>query len=145
MSQVRDLIAQLPDWVSVTSDRWPAEASRINSEARAVGRQLAAFDLGAIRSGIGEFAPPGTLSVEDAGRLLLLNRLVFEVPEWADSSIGFSGGFVGPGAKGDQIQIGWPCAGGEEVVHPFRGYMGDEYQALAEFDRFAERFPRRGG
>jgi hypothetical protein len=142
MSQVRDLIAQLPDWVSVTPDQWPKEAPRINVEVRQVGRQMAAFDLGSIRSGIQEFAPPGSLNVEDAGRLLLLNRIVFEVPEWADS-VGFFGGFVGPQTKGGQAQIGWPFDQSGEIVHPFRGYMGDEFQALSEFDRFAQQYPRR--
>lgn len=142
MSQVRDLIVQLPDWVSVTPDRWPTEVLRINTEVRQIGHQLAGFDLDAIRSGIKEFAPPGSLSVEDAGRLLLLNRIVFEVPEWADS-VGFFGGFVGPETKGSQAQIGWPFDRRGEVVHPFRGYMGDEYQALSEFDHFAQQYPRR--
>ena len=142
MSPVRDLIARLPDWVSVTPDEWPTEAPRVDREARKVGRALAAFDLDAIRSGIREFAPPGCLSIEDAGRLLLLDRLVFEVPGWSDAPVGFFGGFVGPETRGSAAQIGWPFVGGT-IAHPFGGYSGDEHQALSEFDRFRGLFPRR--
>lgn len=148
--QVAEILEEMPDWVSVSHADWKRQKDRINVAAAVAMRQLGAFDLDTIREGIrlyiGTARGNGGLPVEAAGRLMLLNRLLFDVPEWGDASVGFYGGFRGPKVGGGIIQIGWPLVsypGGVQIGHPFGGYMGDEYQALAEFDRFRESFSVR--
>lgn len=149
--QVAAILDEMPDWVSVSHADWKRQRDRINAAAAASIRQLGAFDLDTIREGIRLYVASARgsvgLSVESAGRLMLLNRLLFDVPEWGDASVGFYGGFRGPKVGGGIIQIGWPLVtrpgGGVLIGHPFGGYMGDEYQALAEFDRFRECFSAR--
>jgi hypothetical protein len=148
---IASVIAEMPDWTSIEKSEWSKCRIPTSRGAATVARHLAAFDLDAVRSGVGRYAEDARqgsgLTVEAAGRLLILNRLVFVVPEWSDGSVGFFGGFAGPEGAGGRLQIGWPVVtlpdGSVEIAAPFRGYFGDDFQALPEFDLFRERFPRR--
>lgn len=90
--------------------------------------------------------------IDEWSKIYILNRVAFEVPnKYSKKARGnhgiFFGGWGGVPTSRNFANIRWPVDyrpdGKAEIVGSFGGYMGDSYLAVAEFDFFAEQFPRR--
>jgi hypothetical protein len=81
-------------------------------------------------------------------KVFLLNRLIFNVPvssKRKESPV--FGGWVGVPSDDETINLLWPFEtntdGKLELISGFRGYAGEPFEALGEFDSFNKRFGRR--
>jgi hypothetical protein len=90
----------------------------------------------------------GGPSVAAMSRLFLANRYLFAVPaELPLGSMPFFGGWLGVPMNEETVNPLWPFAtsksGKLSLTGQFQGYTGDDYLAVAEFDRFRTQFGRR--
>lgn len=100
-----------------------------------------------IRKGITLFYHPDA-SVEDMGRLLILNKFLFKLPEWLpEHSCPRFGGWLNIPERDGQINILWPFSrdknGNMMLTHRFSGYLGEAYMALEAFDYYLNKYGRR--
>ena len=85
-------------------------------------------------------------SISEASGLYVLLRILFDLPTRhpLDATKVF-GGWLHPSIGRDPFDLSWPVAldGEKAVVQPFTGYRGKGYDAIGEYDWFAERFAIR--
>jgi hypothetical protein len=111
-------------------------------------RRLARAGLGDLREAVAqydEFAADRE-GLAAMSRLFVLNRYVFRLPDRLPlGELPFFGGWDGVLADEETLAPLWPWTlrdGQKRLTGTFRGYAGDRYLALAEFDYFTERFER---
>ncbi len=139
------LLAGVPPW---TDGRYDARKTASLVASAAAARELVNFRL---RAEIRTFAAAHGDSVREMSRVFLLLRVVFELPRWIprhDAQV-FGGwnhpSHFRPGQA--SFRVGWPVVTSDDgritVPGAYRSYRGRPYDAAAEFDYFAARFPRR--
>ena len=86
-------------------------------------------------------------SVGLMGTLYVLNRLLFDVPEWVPGGQPRFAAFTGIPQRDGEVGELWPWApagnGGLQLRGHFRGYVGEGYQALREAEAFQRRYGPR--
>jgi hypothetical protein len=110
--------------------------------------QIANYDLAMIRLAMEKYVAlkrsQKAFNVAAMSRLYVLNRYLFNVPDKARFEKGTLGGWMGVPADSEWINPLWPFtvdeAGTLTLTGQFRGYLGDDYLALQEFDDFNRRY-----
>lgn len=110
--------------------------------------QIASNDLPVIRSAMEKYvslkSSKKAFDVAAMSRLYVLNRYVFDVPEKASFERSTFGGWMGVPHDSQWINLLWPFTVDEKgkltLIGQFSGYLGEEYQALKEFDYFNEKY-----
>ena len=103
----------------------------------------------AIEEFIAECRRANNYSVDEMSKLWVLNRYIFDVPAKSKlQDARFFGGFLGVPHDEKDVNLLWPLGttlnGKLALVGVYRGgYMGDDFQAVDEFDYFDKRFGRR--
>ena len=81
------------------------------------------------------------------GTLYVLNRLLFDVPEWVPAGQPRFAAFTGIPQRDGELGELWPWApAGKDALRlrgHFRGYVGEAYQALREAEAFQRRYGQR--
>jgi hypothetical protein len=114
--------------------------------------QLISVETSVLRASLSEFiknkSKNQTLGAVE-GMLFILNRYVFDVPvEMERKAIKIIPGFLGIPQHDGRVNMMWPLSIGTDnriaFGYQFGGsYLGEAYDALAEFDRFEAQFGRR--
>ena len=141
-----NLLRTTPAWAELDALDAP-HVARIEMAAR----QLAALDDVSLRQVAARYIEDerrqhGELGVPAASRLYVLIRFVFDSPTRAPSGMARFGSFHGIPTGEGWVDEQWPWSeldGRLTLSSLFKGYFGDEYLALDEFDAFRERFGRR--
>jgi hypothetical protein len=142
-----ELDASLPDW---TESQEPDGAVDYDRYAAAAG-ELAAQDPTARRDVLERYSKQFCLprfEIARASGLYVVLRLLFRLPTAfpLDEAQVF-GGWLHPSMGKDPFDLSWPVAVDEPrrrfTVDRFRSYRGKGYDAIGEYDYFAERFPLR--
>ena len=113
--------------------------------------KISASELSIIRAAMGKFISDkrsaNNYNVASMSKLFVLNRYLFDAPSKAPFNRSTFGGWVGVPSTDREINWLWPLsidsAGNLKLTGTFRGYMGDDYLALEEFDYFNKTFRRR--
>ena len=112
---------------------------------------IAGRDVATVLAGIGRtVAQEGDsagLDVGLMGTLYVLNRLLFDVPEWVPGGQPRFAAFTGIPQRDGEVNELWPWApAGKGAIHlrgHFRGYVGEAYQALREAEAFQRSYGQR--
>lgn len=143
-STVRKTVQDIPllDYISPPPDR---------VDIQELADALQPWSTGELRAAIAEllteWKAQENYSVDAMNKLLILNRLVFDVSDQVpnDEAQIFGGWFRVPRTATDTNLL-WPLAVANSrlvLVGPCGAYNGDDFLALEEFDSFAARYPRR--
>lgn len=143
--RVARLLFSMPPWLNLGFNT-KAEVKLLEGL-----RRVSAFHTDVIRGGIEFFIDQSkrkkSYSLDEQSKLYLLNRYLFRLPRlMLRGQLPFFGGWVIP-YESKRFNPSWPFVpqpGGRLVLKgAFRGYMGDEFLALAEFDYFRKYYPRQ--
>ncbi len=124
-----------------------------NVDVQLLADALERYSTSALRAAIAEllreWKAQENYSVDAMNKLLILNRLVFQVSDKVpnDEARLFGGWFRIPQTATDTNLL-WPLAVANSrlvLVGPCGAYNGADFLALEEFDFFAARYPRRTG
>jgi len=142
------LIEQMPDWMSISKLGGPDSVRMISTL-----EQIDKEDTALLRMAVQRYWEREVLakigSLEAQGRLFILNRFIFNVPQVIDGgTVRAYGGWDGIPINPDRttVDLAWPLATGNghvALVGMYQGYCGDLYLAPDEFDDFNSRFGRR--
>lgn len=113
--------------------------------------KIASYNPALIRQGMEKYVLITKLQnaydVSAMSRLYVLNRYIFNVPEKAKFERAAFGGWLGVPYNSQKVNDLWPLTfdknGKLSLTEQFRGYSGDDYQALQEFDYFNEKYGLR--
>jgi hypothetical protein len=139
-------IAASPAWSDLAPDD---EAGR--REILASLDSLARYDLATLRAAVSRYVEErharNAYDVAAMSRLYVLDRYLFAVPPRRPLGERRFAAFAGIPHDETTVDEWWPLsrsdAGHWTLTGRFRGYTGEDYQALEEFDYFNERFGRR--
>jgi len=85
-----------------------------------------------------------TYNVQEMFKLHVLNRILFDVPDWAQSNeVGAFGGWIGIPKRNGEVNLSWPVQeidGEFEFISSNVGYLGEMYMAVEEFDYFRKKY-----
>lgn len=142
IAQVSSKLKEMPPWANVPPDK-PIDHNKIIE----ILREIDKYPSVAIRQGITVYYT-SMASVEEMGWLLLLNKFLFNLPEWIPVHLHRRfGGWLGVPEKQGQLNLLWPFSptGGGDLLLTgrFTGYMGDAYLALEAFDYYLKTYGRR--
>jgi hypothetical protein len=150
MEKIRKTIAAIPAWADLQGIGETQQAALDQCF-----QEVAKYDTQMIRETVldlvAELEAQRTYSNGEKSRLLILNRLVFKVPETGPRD-GRYRGWDGAPASTTGVQLLWPLEEKEGklklLAPPGPARAGfpthtQRYEAAAEFDYFAEHFPRR--
>ncbi|NQY05591.1 MAG: hypothetical protein HRT68_05130 [Flavobacteriaceae bacterium] len=77
-------------------------------------------------------------------KLHVLNRYIFNVPECIDVNTPRYGSFIGIPIENQDVNALWPLrtndAGDLELYDDFKGYIGESFMAIEEFDYFLKEY-----
>jgi hypothetical protein len=141
------MIEECPPWPSIQNDDLATKRKLLSCLER-----ISMYDLTTIRKAMIAYADKQSqikpYNVYSMGRLFVLNRYLFKVPDQDTTARKEFGGFLGPTISSKGINWLWPFSidstGKLELTGQAYGYMGDVYLAIDEFDYFNERFgPRK--
>jgi len=135
-------LQEMPVWTNIP----PEETIDLDKILRIL-HEIDEYHSDVIRKAITVFYKSDA-SVDDMGRLLILNKFLFDLPEWIPiNSYRSFGGWLGIPEDGDRINLLWPFSQNEDgslaLTKRFLGYMGEAYLALEAFDYYLKRYGRR--
>ena|ERR1041384_3360545 len=146
--KVVELIESSPEWSEIPADD-EASRSKIIEKMRGVAK----YDLDTIRSAIEQYLSKkeqseGGNDVASMSRLYVLNRYLFDVPDKVPMGERRFGSFFGIPHDSQSVNEMWPLSvddkGKLALTGSFKGYFGEEYLPLQEFDYFKEKYgPRK--
>ncbi len=152
---VRQLLLQklrtAPAWTQIAQDDDTPDDLKMRNNLLQLCAEIAQYRVLDIRLLLAEFIqastgiPPG-IDLDQMSKLFVLNRYLFNAPSKISLRKGRSfGGWRVPydDRTGD---MRWPFTrvrGKLELTGNFRGYLGERYDALGEFDYFMEKFGLR--
>jgi hypothetical protein len=146
--KVRDVVALLdamPAWATGDPIK-PETCTAIKSKCEAIRVR---FSHSIIRDAIVHVLQAADFKTETqtASKVFVLNRFLFEVPNDADAAtIRYFGGWAGVPIKNGRVDMLWPwCQGtnGLELENSFKGYFGEGYDGVGEFDYFKTHYDAR--
>jgi hypothetical protein len=134
----------LPDWFSSQEEGSPPDYL----PAVRAARKLALLRPEERRAEIERAAAElrrDSFDVSRASGVYIVLRLLFDLPEAAPlDAAEVHGGWIHPTIGQHPFDLSWPIHVDDErrtfTVDRFRGYVGRPYDALAEYDYFAENF-----
>jgi len=142
-TEILAILESSPAWEEVTAED-SSQAERVSSRLR----KISLYDTASIRAAISSYIQNHkklkTYSPSIYGRIYLLNRFVFAVPDRKpkDDDLYFASAMW----RNSESYL-WPFsldqAGVISLVGQYPGFLGEGYGALEEFDYFNERFGRR--
>jgi len=135
-------LQEMPVWTNISTE----EMINLNKTLDILS-EIDRYPLDVIRKAISIFYK-STASLEDMGRLLLVNKFLFDLPEWIPiNSYRRFGGWLGVPEEQCRINLLWPFSRGEDgslvLTKRFTGYMGEAYLALEAFDYYLKSYGRR--
>jgi hypothetical protein len=141
-----ELIESMPAWSDVPADDLFSRRKIID-----VLKELAMYDLDILRKAIRRYISrrkrEDSYDVSTMSRLYLLNRYIFNVPNKVPLGLRRFAAFFGMPYDSQWINELWPLSTDEKgemvLTGEFRGYFGEVYLALEEFDHFRERYGLR--
>jgi hypothetical protein len=137
-----------PSWLAVAGDD-----QKLRAKITRRYLEIARSDNETIREGLQQLqlsdnSLVGYMRLKADAKVFALLRVLFDIPRGFLSSEGNYGSWGSPVSKG-RVNLLWPYEKdpqGHLVLMGVAGhYYGVPYNALAEFDEFAARFPRRKG
>lgn len=142
VQEVISKIQEMPVWTNI-----PPDKSVDSDKIMEVLHEIDQYGSEVIREAITAYYN-STGSLEDMGRLLLLNKFLFNLPEWVSSnSYRPFGGWFGVPEEHDRVNLLWPFTltenGSLVLARRFEGYMGEAYLAIEAFDYYLKTFGRR--
>lgn len=141
-------LERMPPWSRITATNSdPDSRVKILSELEVVNRQ----DTQDLRQAVNLYWTREVISkpsdeLEAASRLFVLNRYVFNVPEWIPQGSKGYGVWKGVPVQDGNINLMWPLSlreGHIDLLGNYAGYWGPPYLGLDEFDDFTSRYGRR--
>jgi hypothetical protein len=140
-----------PENVSLLLDRCP-EWTQLNGDDRGAKQkillclaQISTNDIRDIRIGVTKFLHTQRGQAE-SGKIFLLNRYLFNVPELGEPDDSIVTPWHSPTRSG-RLDLLWPFSlmpkGDLELTGNFKGYTGESYRPLDEFDYFLKTYGRR--
>jgi hypothetical protein len=138
---IAQLLRHCPDWTKL-NDEPSQKVKLVNSLA-----EFQQSETTIIRAGLTEYLSDKELhNVSGLSRVFLLNRFIFDVPQFASLEEPSFGSWRNP-VKGNEVEIRWPFSKGTNgelrLSGRFEGYTGESPGVLDEFDYFAKRYGRR--
>jgi len=139
-----EMLDAAPDWTRM--QRGATESKR---ELLSVLEEIARQGVDNARAVVEEYArraseAPGKMDVDELGNVFILNRVLFRVPARVRAEKArFFGGWAGVPHGGGYVDMLWPLVlenGQLRLEGEFRGYYGDVYDALGEFDYFLSEY-----
>ena len=139
--QVLGLLSGCPSWES--NDNFSYD------RIIAIMKQVAKHDTDTIRKALTDYIALAKEScVNWEGVVFILNRFLFNIPEWRSVDDQHFGCWRGVPWESELVRELWPLNIGPDgelyIVDSFHGYMGPTYRGLEEFDYFSFTFGRRG-
>lgn len=143
-------IDAVKSWVSLTE----MEIAKHEAEIEKLGLEFREFAIDEARHIVNELREMAlkrkrpSEPEESLGKIYVLLRYYFKVPETEDPSrVKYFGGWVGVPMGEGRVGILWPlgfdAVQGLQLQGSYKGYNGDTYDPVSEFDFFNERFGRR--
>lgn len=136
-----------PTWTNISTKQ-----GELKKELLSVLFEIAGYDTENIRNFLLEYIRnvsdvPGGMNIDKMSNVFVLNRLLFNVPSkvLANKAM-FFGGWAGVPHDENFVDMLWPLSFLDEhldLVGEFRGYYGDVYDAIGEFDYFLKEYGRR--
>jgi hypothetical protein len=142
----RYLAAELhrcPAWVKVRADE-----SELRTAITRIYQQFTDWDTKTIREGVERYLNESSQGNEHAdAKVFAFLRVVFAVPSGFVGEAKHYGGWGNPVSDG-KVNLLWPYEVDDSGKLVLAGqadrYFGSPYDALAEFDELASKYPRRG-
>ena len=144
-----DEIERCPAWSRHTSNDLVVRQAILN-HLRTISQAESDDIRSAIELFIAAREKAGSYGVDEMSKLFVLNRYLFDVPVSADpEGAKYFGGWVGVPCDKNHVDLLWPLSlndkGDLVLKNGFRGYLGDDYVAMDEFDWFTKKYGRRKG
>ena len=136
-----------PTWTNIYKDQ-----QELKKDLLSVLFEIAGYDTENIRNFLLEYIRNvsdvlGGMNINKMSNIFVLNRLIFNVPSKIPANKArFFGGWAGVPHDENYVDMLWPLSFLDEhldLVGEFRGYYGDVYDAIGEFDYFLREYGRR--
>jgi len=135
-----------------TTPVWSPERVAADLALEALGREFQAFPYSDARLVVERFSAlamrkSGTAELDAQSKLYVLLRFYFDVPEKERrGEAEYFGNWLGGPYDDAHVYLIWPVSvtdGNVRITGAYKGYLGETYDALGEFDFFASRYNRR--
>jgi hypothetical protein len=145
VSRIANELAKLPAWSQLDID----DKSDVETLLKSLV-QFEQIDEPILRESISAFLKglPRSYDTNELSKVYVLNRYYFNVPSEAPATDAkFFGGWAGVPINEEHVNLCWPLEFDSEskprVIGYFRGYFGDVYAAIEEFDYLSNKYGRR--
>lgn len=140
VSVLESVMSRCPSWVRTDYKNMANKGAVVPLLA-----ELRRVPINSLRSEVAEFQNKHRFDLDAMGKLYVLNRVLFNVPQRLRvGSVPFFGGWAGVPVQGGFVNAMWPLSlaadGTLLLTGKLRGYGGEPYDALGEFDHFLRRF-----
>lgn len=144
-SLIGDLILQLPELTGITQHSLDVNRSYFSNKALDLVRKIAEFSTTDIGKAIK--ALEARDFTQNHGRVFILNRYLFNVPQWSEKRFAFAA-FNPVPVQGNKLNVLWPLAktrsGALYIKSAFRpNQFGEIYHPSDEYMFFSKNYMRR--
>lgn len=140
--KVLTLLDKCPSWTRLRPNDQPDREKIMASLEK-----IRTFNTRVVRMAVEQYVVKNTKTtsqnLENLSKVFLLNRYLFQVPQFVPAESPVFGAWRNPIEKG-QMNVLWPFLlkpnGRLELTGVFSGYTGEPYQPIKEFDYFFKTF-----
>lgn len=143
VKQVIEILSSMPSW----ADEQVLEVGlfpKIKTDMQLIARQ----NMETIKEAMMDYINMASKSSEgystlEMGKLFVLNRYLFNVPQFEKLDRPGFGGFLGIPVENGRVNMLWPLVNeASELVlrYGFKGYSGESYLAMQELQYFQKRY-----
>jgi hypothetical protein len=144
---IEQMLNEMPSWSEITGENKALSANLLPYLQNIAGHKTEHIQQAVTRYVEQSEASSSGYNIAAMSRLYVLNRFIFQVPEWIESGKPRFAAFRGIPQKGNLINELWPfsfSASGElSITGIYGGYSGESFQALKEFISFNNLYGRR--
>jgi hypothetical protein len=144
MEEIKDVLVKMYPWARLEQNEMDLKKMILIDL-----KKISKYSIQEIRSGVKSFIDECINSKEgyntdQMSKLYVLNRYLFNLPEYVDINEPRFAAIRGIPVKNDKINLLWPLEkiGKNElqITGIFKGYSGESFLALKEFDFFNEKY-----
>jgi hypothetical protein len=144
MEEIKNILINMYPWARVEEDGEELKELILHDL-----KKISEYSIQEIRDGVKAYIDKCINSkfgfdTDDMSKLYLLNRFLFDLPEYVNINEPRFAAFRGIPVKNDEINILWPFEKNEknefQITGMFKGYSGESYLALKEFDFFNNNY-----
>jgi hypothetical protein len=148
VNEALKLIESCPYWNQLAATDLTGAREIIHTLEKLNNYSSTVLRLAIVKFQESHFAINGRKTFDDWTKLFLINRYIFNVPEWENSERARTyGGFFPIPRENGKVNVMWPLAinrsGEVELIGQSVGYLGDRFLAVEEFDFFLQEHGRR--